>query len=834
MMQLRRIGLIHWHILPAMDIDIAGRVGVIGENRSGKTTLLDMIQVVMTGNAGRYRKLNASATDSGRKSGDRTVHGYCVGRLSRDVVMRPDGALTYIFLGFGEGEAACTIGLALEALPAETDARTLGRFIVTGRLLSVTDFIDRVDGGEQLRDWALMRPWLENHAGASVYRDQPKQFVSDYLKALSTGRRFIDADRFRKAFVNAISFEQIGSATEFVRLYLLEQRDIRIDQLRASVATYQQLRKNIEEARRKLDSLNRLHGLLGQYKADLAVHDTQRWIGARARLDSQFHANRRLRKQVANATADLRAAQQEVAEYDRLKQDTNDELDQLRARIQAQSMGRRPEFDSQRRLEDMQRAEALRELGTLQQAVNQAAVVARCRAALDSFAGPVVDLIAQAYQAADSSRLPPAWPADATSLAALLDEAAPRLKAVLERCRQEAEAAIRRSAPLDDRSAELRRRIADIEHKGVSLEGNVETLAAELADQGFRPRILCTLLEVTDERWRHAAEALLGRDREAILVDGPFVDDAIRHLQRNRQRFRGCRIVNTRKLDPAAAVPEAGYLASVLRSDDKLAMAFVIRRIGTVRLAETIQDLHRPGRAIMRDGTYDDGLTVEMREVVRGNKIGAGAGRAGLAALRDELAVLAAELHEAGQYRAMLQAALRAIEGFETAAGRGADLLRYSDQLQRADERLDQIAADIRAMEQNIDPGLREREKRLTDTIRTYESEARHATVRCGDARRTIMEATQTLKSGDDALGADLALQAAGTAFRKLHHLRPAGRPRYRAALIEAKHDFRRLGAIAENLAREARERFQQIEREAFDQYFDFHRMFGLKADFTR
>lgn len=835
MMQLRRIGLINWHILPAMDIDIAGHVGVIGENRSGKTTLLDMIQLVMTGNAGRYRKLNASATDSGRKSGDRTVHGYCVGRLSRDVVIRPNGALTYIFLVFGEAEAACTIGLALEASPAETDARTLGQFIVPGRALSVADFTDGVSsGGEQPRDWALMRPWLENHAGASVYRDQPKQFVSDYLKALSTERRFIDADRFRKAFVNAISFEQIGSATEFVRLYLLEKRDIRIDQLRASVATYQHLRKNIEEARRKLDSLNRLHALLEEYKADLSVHDTQRWIAGRAKLDSQFHTNRRLKKQVANATAALRAAQQEVAEYDRLKQDTNDELEQLRARIQAQSMGRRPEFDSQRKLEEIQRAEALRELGTLQQAVNQATVVARCRAALDGFAGPMVDLIGRAYQAAGSGKLPTAWPEDAMSLAALLDAAAPGLNAVLERCHQEIAAAIRRSAPRDDRSAELRRRIADIEHKGVSLESNVETLAAELAELGFRPRILCTLLEVADEQWRHAAEALLGRDREAILVDAPFVDDAIRHLQRHRQRFRGCRIVNTRKLDPAAAVPEAGYLASVLRSDDKLAMAFVIRRIGNVRLAETIQDLHRPGRAIMRDGTYDDGLTVEMREVVRGNKIGAGAGRAGLAALRNELAELDAEIHEAGQYRAMLQSALRAVEGFATAAGHGADLLRSCDQLQRANERLDQIAADVRALERNIDPGLREREKRLAEAIRSYDSEARDATVRSGDTRRTIMEATQALKSGDDTLGADLALQSAYTAFRKLNYLRPAGRPRYRAAVIEAKHDFRRLAASADNLAREARERFQQTEREAFDQYFDFHRMFGLKADFTR
>jgi hypothetical protein len=206
--------------------------------------------------ARRYRNLNASANDSGRKRGQRTVQSYCLGRLSPDQLIRSDGARTYLFLVFRDGQKTFTIGLALEASPAESDARTLGQFIVLDRALSVADFIDRVGDDERPRDWALVRPWLENEAKAKVYRDEPRKFVSDYLKAGSTGQRFVDADRLLKAFVNAISFEQIDSATDFVRRYLLDKRDIRIGQLKESIATYQQLRKNIEEARNKLEPYN--------------------------------------------------------------------------------------------------------------------------------------------------------------------------------------------------------------------------------------------------------------------------------------------------------------------------------------------------------------------------------------------------------------------------------------------------------------------------------------------------------------------------------------------------------------------------------------------------
>ena len=836
MIELRRIGLINWHLLPALDIDIAGDVGVIGENRSGKSTLLDLVQVVMTGNSGRYLRLNASANDSGRKRGLRSVHAYCLGRLSPDQVTRPRGALTYVFLAFSDPCAparSATIGLALEASPSESSERTLGQFILPGRTLSVADFIDVAgDGTERPRDWALVKPWLEQEGG-KVYRDEAKTFVSDYLKLLSTDGKFRSDDQFLKAFVNAISFEQIPSATEFVRRYLLEDRPIRIGQLRESIATYQQLRKQVQDAKEKLERLEIMQSLIGRFKEDLAALDRSRWIAVRAQLDREFSENRRLRAVLARALAELADARHEIKEYDRLKADLSEELEGVKAAILAQTQGRRPGFEKDRRAEEIERRVALGHLEALQRAVNQGHHALKFRQLFPAPAGAVLDLAERARVAGGTEALP-AWPRDPQGLAAVFDDPGLSVEAVLERCQTEIDAAIKKQGPLEERKADAERRIADIGRKGFSLERNVEELEAELAAFGFRPRILCTLLDVVDEQWRKAAEALLGRDREAILVDDAFVEDAIRHLQRNRQRFRGCRVVNSRKIDPRNATPETGTLASVLASDDPMVMAFVIRRIGNVRLANTIEDLHSPGRAIMRDGTYDDGLIVEMREVAGGLKVGAGAGKAGLVSLEREKAELDEDIAALSSRIRDLRLARDSLKAFGHVAGKGRELVSLCDQLQRSQERLDQIAADMRALELNVDPALQERRKMLEGQIRTYEEEARDSVIRETKAQGVISATSQKLNATESEIGSNWSLKLAWRKLIDARALRRAGRPVYRSALDGADGDFRRAADSARKAAEEASQRIEKARTEGFDAYLDYHTAFGLKPDFSR
>ena len=112
---------------------------------------------------------------------------------------------------------------------------------------------------------------------------------------------------------------------------------------------------------------------------------------------------------------------------------------------------------------------------------------------------------------------------------------------------------------------------------------------ATLRREGMKPRALCEVLEVLDETWRDAAEALLGRDT-----------------------FRGCRVANTRRLAREDKVAPPDSLASVLHSGDALAAAFVVFRLGNVRLAVSQDELLGGGRAIMRDGAYNDGIVIEV------------------------------------------------------------------------------------------------------------------------------------------------------------------------------------------------------------------------------
>src|SRR2546421_9810805 len=101
MMELRHIAMVNWHLFDVEDIEIGGHAGVFGENRSGKSTILDMAQVVLTGGNRNLQRLNAVAGDKGKSRGasKRSVADYCLGALGEEERRRGQ-ARTSITLGF--------------------------------------------------------------------------------------------------------------------------------------------------------------------------------------------------------------------------------------------------------------------------------------------------------------------------------------------------------------------------------------------------------------------------------------------------------------------------------------------------------------------------------------------------------------------------------------------------------------------------------------------------------------------------------------------------------------------------------------------------------------
>ncbi|UGX92546.1 AAA family ATPase [Bradyrhizobium barranii subsp. barranii] len=257
MMELRHLTMVNWHLFDVADIDVRGHVGVLGENRSGKSTILDMAQVVLTGGSRRFLRLNAVAGDSGksRSGSKRSVVDYCLGTLGEDQ-RRRDEARTYIALGFEDTEGArspVTIGMALEARKSDSRETVLALFVAVGTVLSSKDFIEQRGKSQFPAQWEDVRARIVAAVGEGNFvnhRDRASDYVREYMRHLLPHSSFGEqnASALQKSIVNAMTLDHNQTATQFVRNYILEDSPIGIKELRESIQTY----RNISETIRKM------------------------------------------------------------------------------------------------------------------------------------------------------------------------------------------------------------------------------------------------------------------------------------------------------------------------------------------------------------------------------------------------------------------------------------------------------------------------------------------------------------------------------------------------------------------------------------------------------
>ena len=94
MKTLTRIRLVNWHYFVNETINIKGSVLISGENTSGKSTILDAIQLVLTTN---YRKFNIAANERS----NRDLRGYVRGKSGDNdqSYIRTGSVITYVEIG---------------------------------------------------------------------------------------------------------------------------------------------------------------------------------------------------------------------------------------------------------------------------------------------------------------------------------------------------------------------------------------------------------------------------------------------------------------------------------------------------------------------------------------------------------------------------------------------------------------------------------------------------------------------------------------------------------------------------------------------------------------
>jgi len=131
------------------------------------------------------------AGDKGRSrsASKRSVVDYCLGTLGEDQRKR-EQARTYICLGFSDTEGkrpSVSIGMAIEARRSESNETILARFVVTGKILTTTDFIELREGKRFSAEWdgcAIASYPASGRSISSNHRDKAIDYVREYMRRL--------------------------------------------------------------------------------------------------------------------------------------------------------------------------------------------------------------------------------------------------------------------------------------------------------------------------------------------------------------------------------------------------------------------------------------------------------------------------------------------------------------------------------------------------------------------------------------------------------------------------------------------------------------------------
>ncbi|WP_046864031.1 SbcC/MukB-like Walker B domain-containing protein [Microvirga massiliensis] len=830
-MHLSNIGLINWHLFPLTDLPVTGDViGIAGENKTGKSTILDAIQVVMTGCDESKMKLNRIASQKGAdRQHRRSAHAYSLGRLSVTDTIR-DESITYVMLSFEDPKGVrppVTIGVGLEARKSENAVHVPIRFIAKGIALTTSDFVTDGQGGAK-----IVKPWSEcgkrvgsivADAGGTLIEfrdlDRAGDYVKEYMHALFPRGRTSSQVQFVKTFINAVTLMKMESATDFVREYLLEKDPIKVTSLRESIRLYREAAETVERLGANLDQLRDLLGTLDNLQELEFTEDREKWIALRARLAAALGAYRAQRRKRSERRASFEKVSRELAQC-------TSEIGRYRDEIAELQQRRRERLSEDRQALLKSRIQVLD--NDYRTAISPGTETAPAvMKGLEGFllfkeqgAARLLELIEEARHLLPKHG--ERWPS----------RAAERLDLLMPMIEESLEAAMRPAIPLlDEKSLQfhqaveeretLKRQVEAARAGRLVLEPNVEAMVNRLTAEGMRPRVLAELVEVVNEDWAVAAEGYLGIDRETIFVDPEHNRAATDILSNERAKYRRVRIANTRKLKDMPDSADKGTLASVMHSDDRLARAFLVHRTGRINLAQARPDLDRPGRWIMRDGTYDDGVVIDVKDLRDGRKLGAKARMATAeeAATRLEKLnfLIEGTLRRELDYLRRLEGAVTQFREWSGRLPRDADgtpvlfreMLTKSSEIDRQRVRiLAEIGELERADVSDIDRDLSE----LKQGLQASEEEEKGLREQAWELDRDIKQAHDMIEAGDGALGSRMHVRFQLNNFRR-------GRKNLAApGCLKAYNERRRQVKGLTSLADDAEQRSRNARDEALEE----------------
>lgn len=578
---LSKICLNNWHYIDKRILTLNEGINFFtGHSGSGKSTVIDAMQIVLYANTDGRRFFNKAAADDS----DRTLTEYLRGMVNisennESQYLRNQNFSSTIVLEFQNTvtrERQC-VGVVFDV---ETSTNEINRlfFWHMGGLLE-----NGYRTGKRCLTTMEVREYLQKNFAAERFYCGPsnerfrRQLYDVYLGGL-------DGEKFPRLFKRAIPFRMNIKLEEFVKEYICMEQDIHIEDLQESVMQYGRMQSKIEETLEEIRRLGEIQKAYGEYRE----------AGERVRAcDYQIR-----RLEILQSEAKSLELKDKITEREEAIKKQRAVLEKL--------TGEQEEL--QREYERLLLCIANSGYSNMEQEV-QALNESLERLEGGKFKWKRTAERLKEWKKTDIASNQLIWDVEKFDAGTITEEELQRLQETLRGLHEELEEERRETDSelrgIKKEEKEAREELKELKQGKKAYPRELEEARYELRNR-LRERcgtfvnvqILADLLDIREERWRNAIEGYLGGNKLLLVVEPKYAKDAMEIYQEmDKKRFSRAAVLDTERVLKEKHPVRTGALAEEITAKEAYVRAYIDFILGNVMKCESIGELreHRIG-----------------------------------------------------------------------------------------------------------------------------------------------------------------------------------------------------------------------------------------------